>query len=421
MGNNKLFNNTLGLVRIRITNSYKRMYSIWKVAVDKIVWVYIILPLLIILLYNYFELWRMNAEWPSLINEFALVVLFFIFVWSSNMKIYVEEGDQLLLLQRKRNLSSIFLLSYVYLILKSFFLSVLFVIVLMPILIQYLMFSLEEIILVFCFLVVVRSCSTVLRHNIYIMFQGIKLYVMQSCLAFLLFWWTYSYFVYSSYLFQLIQLTVSLIVFIYYSYVNIIKPRLVTTTFELNMRNESKALQFLLSQSVTIGAPDFVSEKIKKSNNKFLIIGKNYSMFKENTQENGMTELIIKSLIRNKTWIMMYFQIISVGFAAFWLIPVLWLKVIVYIILIAALYQFSSLIWLRVFSHSFFNLFSWSKVSYSPKKCTYILMSPGVILLSSFLGYIIYSLPGLVISLVLGIFMMYIYIKIFPTIVYSAK
>lgn len=335
------------------------------------------------------------------------------------MKIYVEEGDQLLLLQSKSNLRSLFLLSHVHLILKSFSLSVLFVILLLPLLAQYFTFTLKEIILGFCFLLIVRLCSAVLKHNIYLKFQGIKLYITLSCLAILLFWWTYLYFAYSfsSDIIQLVQLTVSLLVYMYYSCVSISKSRLSATIFELNIRNESKALQFLLSRSAYIGAPEFIYTKSKRAKNEYLIIGKNYSFFKQNSQVNGMTELVIKSLIRNNSWSMMYFQIIGVGFIQLWLVPELWIKVILFIIFIGLLYKFANVFWGRVFDHSFFKLFPWLKFKYSSEKWTYVVISPGVVLLSSFLGYITYSLLGLVIALALGILIMHIYIKILPSLV----
>ncbi|MGP4060422.1 ABC transporter permease [Halobacillus sp. H74] len=412
----KLFNNSLELGKSRIVNSYKRIYNIWKYTVDKTVWVYIIFPLIIFLLYHYYELWNSSAAWPFLLNDFLVIMVSFIFIWAGHMKVYVEEGDQLLLLQSKRHIRSLFLLSHIHLFLKSFFMCMLFLIILLPIFTQYLTLPLKEIILWFCYLLILGLCSTVLKYKTYQRFQGIKLYISLTCLAIILFLWTYLYFAYSGsfYMIQLIQLVVSLLVYLYYLYNSIDKSKLTKTTFELNIRNESRVLQFLLSKSAYIGAPEFLYTKNNKTKYLYLILGKNSSLFKQNSQVNGMTEIVIKSFIRNKSWLVMYLQVLSVGVVQLWLIPGLFIKVIFLIVLIAILHKFSNVYWERVFNHSFFNLILWDKYKYSSRKFTYLLITPGAIVFSSLLGYITYSLIGLVTSLVLGILIMHIYIKMYP-------
>ncbi|WP_027964694.1 ABC transporter permease [Halalkalibacillus halophilus] len=409
MNKDKLFNSSLELGLNRVRNSYKQKYDIWKTAVDYSVWVYFIIPIIGVMLYHYYNLWMGNLEWPLAINEFVVIIMSFLFVCLSQMKIYVEEGDQLVFLQRKSNLKSLFLLSYWHLIIKSLFLNGLFVILLFPLLIQYLTYTATEVMMIYCILSVVSLCTAVFNHKVYLTVKSIRLYILLACLYILIFLWMYAFYVYTinSFYIFLVQLLISLMVFLYLSYISIRDSKLSSTIFELNARYESMVLHFLLAKSAFIGAPEFVYTKKRAKKFRFLVVGKNSVFFKQNNKLNGMIEVVIKTLFRDHSWLMMYGQIIVAGVVSLWFVQGVWLKLIVLISFIAVLYQFAFVFWYRVFQHSFFELFSSVKLIGASKKGLYILMLPGTLFLSGFTGYHTYSFLGLLVSLVMGLFVMY--------------
>lgn len=60
----------------RLRKEWRYQYEVWKTAVDWVVWLYILIPALSVLGYQYYLVWDGIAEWVTLFPEVFFLVTF---------------------------------------------------------------------------------------------------------------------------------------------------------------------------------------------------------------------------------------------------------------------------------------------------------------------------------------------------------
>ncbi|MEM5818464.1 MAG: ABC transporter permease, partial [Desulfitobacterium hafniense] len=112
-------NNVHRLFRHRLFADWKFQYSIWKLVVDWIVALYIVIPGLALFLDTYVDWWQ---EPPSLFFALPLTILLpivVVFCRSGTLRIFVEEADQLFLFQHRSWLKGLVAYSIAFQILAN--------------------------------------------------------------------------------------------------------------------------------------------------------------------------------------------------------------------------------------------------------------------------------------------------------------
>ena len=142
----------------RIIAEWKYQYQVWRTAVDWIVALYIIIPFLAIFLNYYLSWWRKAPEWLVYIPLNAFLAIILVFAWSGTIRIFVEEADQLFLLQCKAWISRIMTYSLGYSIIYSFVVTSLLLIILAPFLLLYYGFSSIGVVWLTVFVFVLKNC-----------------------------------------------------------------------------------------------------------------------------------------------------------------------------------------------------------------------------------------------------------------------
>lgn len=85
----------------RAGSDWKYQYGVWKTAVDWTVALYIVIPAVLIGLNGYALLWKNQYGWMEGLSFSWLLIALYLFTWSGRIRTFMEEGDQLFLLQRK--------------------------------------------------------------------------------------------------------------------------------------------------------------------------------------------------------------------------------------------------------------------------------------------------------------------------------
>lgn len=85
----------------RVGSDWRYQYGVWKTAVDWTVALYIVIPAVLIGLNGYALLWKNQYGWMEGVPFSWLLISLYLFAWSGRIRTFMEEGDQLFLLQRK--------------------------------------------------------------------------------------------------------------------------------------------------------------------------------------------------------------------------------------------------------------------------------------------------------------------------------
>lgn len=139
----------------RVKKEWQYQYSVWKTAVDWIVWLYILLPILIFVSYQYYLLWGGQANWVALIPDFLFsYVLFFLVCWFGTIRLFLQFGDLLVIRQHEDWLRSLMKLGIFYTIGRNTFYLAFISLLLLPVWVVYEGMGYNEIFLFVCFVFV---------------------------------------------------------------------------------------------------------------------------------------------------------------------------------------------------------------------------------------------------------------------------
>lgn len=96
------------LFLIRLKNNGKEQFRVWNSVLDWTVWLYLVIPGLVIFGGLYRELWQRVPEWATEVPWTALYpIVIFVLMAFGRIRTYVEEADRLFLLQRPRWLQTL--------------------------------------------------------------------------------------------------------------------------------------------------------------------------------------------------------------------------------------------------------------------------------------------------------------------------
>ena len=156
----------------RIVSDWKYQYQALRAAVDWTVALYIVIPCLAISLDFYFSWWRAVPRWLFYIPLNALLGIILVFIWSGTVRIFLEEADQLFLLQRKVWISRIIKYSLGYSVVLNLLATSLLLLILAPFLLLRYGFSPVEIIWLTFFIVKFKTCAGIVKQLVELRFNG---------------------------------------------------------------------------------------------------------------------------------------------------------------------------------------------------------------------------------------------------------
>lgn len=398
--------NARDLFLFRLKKEWNYQYGVWKTAVDWIVWLYILIPVLAILGYNYYLLWQGTVQWIETYPPFLIWFSFFFLTRIGTVRLFVQEGDLLFLRRQSQWLHRLMKLGVGYTLLRNAIILAIYTALLLPILQIYIGASVTEIILFISFVFLLQLFVQLSRQLLGLRYRRWKYTIINA--VFLM----GSLFLFQGFLFSgwilrgLIALILTAVV------VWFLTKRLTRTNsfFEDCLRENQERLKLT---TLFIGASGYKLEK-KQRKRPIILFFNSAKLFKNRTTKNLAAEVFMKLFMRNKSKLMAILQITGASMIAIWISP-LWVKWVLLVVCLFAVVQYIKWGWRDMRTHSFLTLFpkgEHDQLLLGIKKGIFLLGVPSFLLLGLTTGWTAMSfLAGIAVALGSVLFSYFFFIK----------
>ncbi|MDQ7095335.1 ABC transporter permease [Desulfosporosinus sp. PR] len=362
----------------RLVAEWKYQYEVWKTAVDWVVALYIVIPFSAIFLNFYRSWWWKAPGWLNYVPLNALLFVVLVFAWSGTIRIFVEDADQLFLLQRAAWFNGLLKYSLSYSLIYNLVAAVLLLLVLAPFLILHYGFSWLNLMWLTVFLALFKNCMGIAKQLFEFRFKGWSqrfvrtvifviagLYMRQSVF----------------YLQSRRELFYPLILGLLFLLGLLLYKRLTMEGifFEDVSREETAKLR--LAKFMLQRAGTYV-KKPRSLRKRPLMFRNSNLLFQKRNPVNALTEVCLKALLRNDGDVMFYLQLLGFDLGLILLIPSYykWLLWLVFSLVMTNLVWLS---WREVINEPFVCLFPWlpeTKVA-AARKALFLMALPGQLIL----------------------------------------
>ncbi len=360
----------------RIVSDWKYQYQTLRAAVDWTVALYIVIPFAYIFIDYYLSLWRTVPGWLFSIPLNALVGIILVFIWSGTVRIFLEDADQLFLLQRKEWISRIIKYSLGYSVGSNLLATSFLLIILAPLLLFLYSFSAVEIIWLTFFIVVFKTCAGIVKQLVELRFKGWPQTIIRTVLFLIT-----SVYLRESVVFLLSQSNLfylsGLILLVALIRILFMRMNLQGSFYEDIFREKTAKLRLAKVMLHTSGV------YVKKPTRKRPLLFRNSNLlFKKRNPVNGLVEMCLKSELRNDKDVKFYLQMVGTSIIAILVFPpdYGWLLWFVFSIMIT---NFVLLFWKEVIKDPFVCLFPWlpeTKIV-AMRKAIFLMALPGQLIL----------------------------------------
>lgn len=362
----------------RIISEWKYQYHVWKTAVDWIVALYIVIPFLLIFLNTYLSWWRKIPDWFNYFPLNALLGIILLFVWSGSIRIFVEEADQLFIYQQRDWIKKLIKLSLIYFLGFNLLETLLLFLVLAPLLILHYGFSPAEFLELSVFIFGLKVSIAISKQLIERRFQSWRQTLIKSPIVIvsgiylrisvsLLTGSKNLFFGSAALLFlALIILTYARVTISGVFYEDVISGQ----------ASKLKLVNLLLRQAGT------AAKRPKNRRQRPWTFRNSNQIFRKRTPENTLSELCIKSTIRNREDIKFYLEVVAVCLLMLSAFPKDW-KWFLWFMFIIFLTNMVRLFWQEFLNSPFIKLFSLvpeTKIA-AASRTLFLMALPGQILI----------------------------------------
>lgn len=367
-----------GLFFRRLVSEGRYQYQIWKTAVDWIVALYIVIPFFAIFINFYLSWWRKAPGWLDYIPLNALLVIILVFAWSGTTRIFLEDADQLFLLQRKAWISRIIKYSLGYSVIYNLVATSLLLIILAPFLWLHYGFSPAGIILLTVFVFVVKNCLGLAKQLVELRFKGWPQLIVRSVMFLIT-----GVYVRESVVLLLSRTglfyLVGLISLITHGILLYQRVRVKGTFFEDVSREQNARLRLAKFMLQAMGT---YVKKPRFSRKRPLLFRNSNLLFKKRSSVNGLVEMCLKAVLRNAGDVGFYLKLVGSYLVMIVVFPgdFKWLLWIVFSIMLTNVVGIS---WLEVINAPFVCFFPWlpeTKIV-AARKAIFLMALPGQLLL----------------------------------------
>lgn len=392
----------------RLRSEWKFKYSDLSLVIDWTVVLYFIIPGIIIAGFCYLRLWSQLPPWAADIPIEIPLLLLFLYTWTGTIRLFLEEADQLFLLQRKEWVQWIMICGIAYSAVCTLLTTLLIITILAPFLHQGCGLSIKQ-------LTLLLVITFLFKLNIGLIKQFISLrlaFRTEKITFIILFISTLLLFIKDvPLLIDNFLLGWACCLLLSLSLLLLSKIRLeIRGTFfddiERENRERLKYADFILKASgVNIKKPN---PKRKKP----VFYSRFNHLFKERTTANTLVEICIKTFLRNINNLSAYMALVLLGILYMstpnWTVAIFWPFIAFsFAMLIKSNYD-------EVITSDYLKLFQWKyeDKKTAARKLILILSTPGFLIISSVLGFCLFEWMGLFAALPVGLVMNYFVAKI---------
>lgn len=295
----------------RLKNEWIFNFKVFKTSFDWLIGIYILVPLLLVGLYNYFSLWGGIYDVDFFSLYITVYFILYLYSWTGDIRSFIEFGDQIYLRQKEGWIRKLRKIGIAYSLINSMITTVLVFLLLAPFLIVYLKISyLESIILLF-FIYIFRLDHMYIKQFISLYYEGWKrifVFLITIIISFLI----YAFLIF--YLNRTIELIIAVFMLILLFYqLHSKKLTLKWSFYEDCIREQNQKIKYaryLLQVSSYFNGP--VIKKKKRKKRKLWLFRNSATLFRNRNSVNSLIELYIKIILRNKSNIFALLQITSV-------------------------------------------------------------------------------------------------------------
>ncbi|MEH7238953.1 ABC transporter permease [Bacillus sp. JJ1562] len=341
-------NNNLFITRFRKEIAYQ--WGVFRSVVDWTIFLYLFIPAIAIGGYHYYTWWSEIPSWVSGVPLLFLFSLVYFFCWHGRIRTFLEEADQLFLIQKrhlvitlKKWTRNLYVLGYS--------LGILFLVAaLSPFLLKHYKLSLIEISVLAIYFISLKALILGWKQYLDAIvstwkkgFYTILLFIAIGAYSVLLVNWSLD----TSVIFLLILSLFQWLLFLLNSSRRI--NRLTTFSSDVDTEKQAKLMYvnsiFLLSEYV---------EKVPNQKKRSPLFYRNSKrIFKNRNRRKSLQELCVKVFFRNKSNLFQGLQITSITTAALLIIPPIWIKCLIFFGFIIILRMWVKLVSNRILSNHF--------------------------------------------------------------------
>jgi len=341
-------NNSLFKTRFRKEIGYQ--WGVFKSVVDWTILLYLFIPALAIGGYHYYIWW---SEIPSWVNGFPLTFLFillYFFCWEGRIRTFLEEADQLFLLQKrylvvalKKSTRNLYVLGYSVGVL-------ILVGILAPFLFNYYNLSWLEILMVTFYFISLKALILGWKQYLDDIVSAWKKGFFTVLLFVALGAFTFSFVTWALEQFTFLLLMIGLIQW-YLFWVKSSQRIYKLTTFSKDVEVENM-LKLKYVRNIFVFS-EYVEKTPNQKKRSSLFYRNSKRIYNKRNRQKSLQELFIKVLFRNKMYLFQCLQISSITTAALIVIPPIWIKCMIFFGYIIILRMWIKIVYKRTMSNHF--------------------------------------------------------------------
>lgn len=359
----------------RLIQDWLYQFKIIRTVFDWTIIVYLLIPFLAFLGITYYSWWNSLPDWLEGVPYEVLFLFCFLLCWQGTIRTFMEEADQLTLLQFSEIMTEIryigVIYSWILLLLKWLLLFVW----LYPLLNHYDDLTFYQLLVTSVFFLSLNLFLTTYKQAVY-KFGFWKKLIIELVVTFFILILCFAI------TFKPINPLIIGIALIFFclSLWQVKEYQFQIKTFyddvEKEQKNKVKYIKFMFTVN-----PEFTMPQVKKQKKRSWILWRNSArIFQKRSPENGVTELFMKSFLRDKGNLLQYFQVISVTSFIIFTTPI-WIKWLVTIVFYFFFREWIVLMFKEIVKQNPYLSVDYGEKNYmfiAQKKCENRFVYPGV-------------------------------------------
>lgn len=374
----------------RLLSEWRLKHTAWSTTIDWTVALYIIIPGLIIATVSYIRLWNQLPAWAVGLPTAIPLLLISLYTWTGTIRLFLEEADQLFLLQRREWTRQIMRCGMGYSAVCSLLTTFFVFFILAPFLLLGCGLSIKQLFLLF-------ALAFLLKMNVGLAKQFVSLrlkaWIAKIVLIILFIPMQVLFVMGASLLLAHFPLCYACCLLLALTLLLLIKIRLeIRGTFLDDIARENH--EKLKDVSIILGISGVSIKKPSLKRKRPVFYSRFNHLFREYSAVNRLTEACIKSFLRNKNGLILYINLVFIGVLLVrvpnWSVLILWP------FLAIALALWAKFHWGDVITSDYIKLFQWKSedVHEAAGRSIFLLSSPGFLLISFALGFSLWNWAG---------------------------
>lgn len=360
---------------IRLKQNWKYQFGHIKTILDWTIWVYLVIPTVIIGAFIYRSWWIEIPGWAEVISFPMIFAISFLFLWRGHFQTYVRDADRIFVMKNERLLLGLKQAGIIYSYAFQLMPAVLIGLLMAPFWLGYLELELGKLILFVALWLSMKWVILGVKGKLNVNLRGWRS-LLRGIPIFIgaIINWIISYYALNGgyvvpAIFIMIIQTLS-------SYFLVNKRFTSVKTFEQDLAidelEKDKYIGLIFGLSMDI-------EKLPKPatpRKSPLLYSKSNRLFRKRTKRNGFLELFIKVATRNVEYILRYLQILGVTSAAVSTLPPIWLKIAIAIFGYLFLLSWTDSVWQKIIgSHPFTTKYAREDSYFKGRKAVKLLLT----------------------------------------------